>query len=498
MWSFGGLVAGLAGVLLALLLRPAAPLLLRLDGSDYLIRTDSEGAFRASIAAAVTRAAARLETDPIYLRAQEEHFALKAADLGVQVPIRGEIERARVGLTDVHVRVDENWQLALYRRLIQLPEIYTMQLQRDLERARTRSLLEQLAQQIVREPVDAALRIDAHDVVRSRPGRALSLEGSLLEIEAALARDGILLVDLEVEAVPPRVTDEQLLPVDVTQVLSTYETSFRGKAGARAVNIRRAASYLDGALLLPGEVLSFNEIVGRRVHGRGFVDAPVIINDEMEKDVGGGVCQVATTLHAAAVFGNLEVVQRRSHSRPSGYAPLGLDATVIDGKVDLRLRNPYDEPLLVHVSFPGPYKVRVELLGRSPEVQVEHAFAVTAQEPFSRRVWRREKAGMGAYEQRQKGSPGMDGVSVLRISHSDGRVERRQYRSKYYPVPEVFWVSPRGDTSALPALPEGVQSLVIDGELVQSSPSSTQADPEIPQTEVPSYHDADGSSYTGG
>ncbi len=205
---------------------------------------------------------------------------------------------------------------------------------------------------------------------------------------------------------------------------------------------------------------------------------------------GAAYCQVATTLHAAAVFGNVEVVRRRSHSRPSGYAPLGLDATVIDGKVDLQLRNPYDEPLLVHVSFPGPYLIRVELLGRSPDVRVEHAYSVTEREPFARRIWHRDEVPLGGIKQKQKGSEGMDVVSVLRIHHADGKLDQRRYFSKYYPVPEVFWVGEGTSRTALPELPQGASALVIDGEEVEGGVPQDQEE-DRPETAVPSLNEAD-------
>jgi vancomycin resistance protein YoaR len=114
----------------------------------------------------------------------------------------------------------------------------------------------------------------------------------------------------------------------------------------------------------------------------------VIVADEVEPGVGGGVCQVASTLFAAGVLGGLDVVKRRSHSRPSGYAPLGLDATVIDGEVDLQLRNPYPVPIIVHAFLPVPTRIRVEMLGTAAPGKVEHTYAVTKSEDFFRKVAR--------------------------------------------------------------------------------------------------------------
>lgn len=349
-----------------------------------------------------------------------------------------------------------------------LPTV-TVPLLPKFDEAKARVELERLARQLDREPEDAVLHLDEHRIESAVYGRRLRVESTLLRLARANA-EGVPSVEVDVQTIPPDVLDDDVAPVDVTLVLASYETSFRNKAGSRKVNIATAARYLDGVVLPPGEVLSFNQRVGRRLHGRGFVDAPVILNDELEQDVGGGVCQVATTLHAAAIFGGFEVIERRSHSRPSGYAPLGLDATVIDGKVDLKLRNPYDTPILVHAFLSGPYSVRVELLGRAPTAKIEHAYAVLGSEAFARRVWVKEELPERTFEKKQKGNPGMDVTSVVRTTHPDGRVETRRYASKYYPVPEVFWVGQGLSPSALPPLPEGAKALVFQGEEVPLGP----------------------------
>src|SRR5690606_10983287 len=155
------------------------------------------------------------------------------------------------------------------------------------------------------------------------------------------------------------------------------------------------------------------------------------------------------------VYGLLEVEERRSHSRPSGYAPLGLDATVIDGMVDLKLRNPYQTALMVHAYLPSRYTVRVELLGRDPPGEVTHAYAVTEKYDFVRRVASKPFLEPGEHRRRQKGTPGYDVVSIVKIAYADGKVGRHTYRSKYYPVPEVYWIAEGSDPSELPELPEG-------------------------------------------
>lgn len=461
---------------------PAPAPVLEIDGYQYFVPEGHSA--EASVRSAIALRERQLLSAPFYLRADETILAGSAADFGYHLNREAHVARALQGVKQVSITPGDHFGVWALRRLKSERAVYSLELDFELDEATAVERLRAVATEFDQHPTDAQLLISEHKVVPSAPGRRLLTDATVVRLKAQRPGTDSLLEPV-VERIRPRVTEDDLAPVDVTRVLAHYETSFRGKAGPRAVNIRAAAKYLDGAMILPGEVLSFNEQVGRRIHGRGFVDAPVILNDELELDVGGGVCQVATTLHAAAVYGNMDIVQRRSHSRPSGYAPLGLDATVIDGKVDLRIRNPFDEPILVHVSFPSTYVIRVELLGRDPDAHVEHAYSVTHVEPFARRVWRREEAPLGGFELKQKGSQGMDVVSVVKVKHDDGTVARRTYRSKYYPVPEVFWI---GDGASPGTLPQGeAVGLVIDGEEMEP------AQQEERQDDVPSLRSADGS-----
>ncbi len=396
----------------------------------------------------LSQRAAQFAAREVFLSAGDEEVPVSFCELGLSL----DLTAAKRHIVEATPADDAGRQLRRLlgpaRELLEVPVPTAF----DATLARTR--LEALAPALARDAVDARLDVAAHQVIHDRAGRRLDVDASLETIRSA-SLEAPLRVPLSFQQVPARVRREDLPPVDVSRVLSSYETSFRRKAGARAINIKRAAELLDGTIIAPGETLSFNATVGRRTHARGFVDAPVIVRDEMERGVGGGVCQVATTLHAAAVFGNLAIRQRRSHSRPSGYAPLGLDATVLDGKVDLRLGNPYEHALMVHAYLPSRYVIRVELLGADAPGRVEHHYTVLERHDYYRRIVRKEDLSPGAIERAQKGSYGYETLSRVVLHRPDGSVTRHRYRSKYYPVPEVFWVAPGVPYDELPPLPDG-------------------------------------------
>lgn len=151
--------------------------------------------------------------------------------------------------------------------------------------------------------------------------------------------------DLPVKAEKPRITAEQLNLI--TDVVSEFKTNFNRGQINRSSNIRLAASKLNGVILLPGEVLSYNETVGKRTVANGFKLAGVYANGRHDVGIGGGICQVSTTLYNAALLANLEIVQRSNHSMPVPYVPFGRDATVDYASIDLKFRNSSATPIAV-------------------------------------------------------------------------------------------------------------------------------------------------------
>lgn len=131
-------------------------------------------------------------------------------------------------------------------------------------------------------------------------------------------------------------------------LVGRYVTVFSRKKN-RTINVKLAAQALDGILLVPGADFSYNELVGERSEARGYREAPVIEQGQMVEGLGGGACQVSSTVHAAALFGGLEIVERYNHSLPSSYIGMGLDAVVAYPLLDLRIKNNLDRPVVLRV-----------------------------------------------------------------------------------------------------------------------------------------------------
>jgi vancomycin resistance protein YoaR len=150
---------------------------------------------------------------------------------------------------------------------------------------------------------------------------------------------------------PKKVPDEDLKTIKTVE--GSYTTKFNPGDRQRTANIRLAARIIDGMVLMPGERFSFNRRVGRRTSSGGFQKAGVFVNGRKDYDIGGGICQVSTTLYNAALLADLKVVSRSSHSRPVPYVPLGRDAAVSFPNPDLIIENNQPLPIAFSASVAG-------------------------------------------------------------------------------------------------------------------------------------------------
>jgi vancomycin resistance protein YoaR len=203
--------------------------------------------------------------------------------------------------------------------------------------------------------------------------------------------------------------------------IAGYATRLEGRTPNQRHNARLAATSLDGSVIAPGAVFSFNRVVRSWSADEGYRKAPVSYNGELVPAFGGGVCQTSTTLYDAALLAGLTVVERHHHVFAPHYVPPGCDAAVAYPSIDLRLRNPYPYPLRIRASADGDQLV-VRVLGRRlPNASI----AVVPQvldvyRPA--RITLVDSAHLGAR------NPGMVGFRVItwRVLHRAGQPDRRE------------------------------------------------------------------------
>ncbi len=312
------------------------------------------------------------------------------------------------------------------------------------------------------------LDLEARKVVPAQRGTALLPYDSLSSVALGLAA-GADDIELAVALAPP-VEDplgELADALDLGVVLGSFSTPYAMDAahGDRTSNLKVGAAALDGHVLLPGETFSFNDVVGDRGAENGYRWAPGISGGQIIDVLGGGICQVASTMFGASYFAGLEVVRARPHSRPSSYVDMGLDATVVWDSVDLMLRNPYEFPVVIHMTV-SQGQVHAEILGPQRPYQVAFERTLKDTMPYET-VYRSDpKLQTGAQVVVQRGMRGFK-LERVRKFYRGGEVAREEsWELSYPPTREIIRVgnNPTGelpDKKQLPALRDPVASMRI-------------------------------------
>jgi vancomycin resistance protein YoaR len=285
--------------------------------------------------------------------------------------------------------------------------------------------------------LDARYDFRNRELSPDKPGRRVDAWATLARVDDAFAR-GEGSVTAVVEAVSAHRTGAQLAGVSTDAVLGWFETKYARdlKHAARSYNLALAASKLDGTVLLPGETFDFNTVVGPRNEANGYKVAPVIAQGELVDGIGGGTCQVAGTLHAAAFFAGLDIPDRRPHTRPSFYIKMGLDAAVAYPTISLKLANPMPFPVVLHETVEGGL-VRAEILGPRRTRDVTFGRRIDEVVQFPERDVEDATLPRGARELRQRGIPGFK-VTRWRIVR-DGPFAVREHHQDFYPPTSQIW-----------------------------------------------------------
>jgi vancomycin resistance protein YoaR len=215
--------------------------------------------------------------------------------------------------------------------------------------------LNAIAADVKQDPQNAVIGWDGKLVVRqsAKNGQRLNIEETLNRINAW--NGDARAIALPVEVTKPRIPDD-VSTLGITTRIARGVSNFSGSDAARAKNIAVASGYLDDTVVAPGEVFSFLDAIGEISTARGYKDGYVILAEQTVPGIGGGVCQVATTMFRAAMYSGLPIEERNPHAYIVGYYqqggyPLGLDAAVFSPGVDLKFRNETDKYMLIKTAI---------------------------------------------------------------------------------------------------------------------------------------------------
>ena len=223
-----------------------------------------------------------------------------------------------------------------------------------------RVIVEQMVRSRMRPPVLASLDKVTGEIVPHEDGVYFDVDTIVNEVVTAPAHTRLSLNGIPVV---PLFRTEHL--VQLTKNLGDFSTPLIGSPD-RVHNIRLSLEAINNTIVMPGEVFSFNGVVGERTPERGYRNAPIILGEAVVPGVGGGVCQTSTTLYNAVRLAGLEIVERRIHSIAPSYIKHGMDAAVAWPYTDFKFRNDSDWPVIVKAEV-QKWRVRVWILGREGE-----------------------------------------------------------------------------------------------------------------------------------
>ncbi len=347
---------------------------------------------------------------------------------------------------------------------------YTQELPEPIDLAEYRKTL-------CAEPVDAYYDADNHTIVEDVPGLSFDLEDAQAKVDQAGYGKTITVKLKEVPAaLSAEELDQQMFGVKL-ESRSSYYWSWQTN---RTENLRLACEGINGTIINPGEIFSFNEVLGERTAEKGYLSAPVF-GGEGNMAEGGGICQVASTIFYTVLYLDLETVQRVPHSYSVDYVPLGMDAAIYwDEGQDYQFRNTRENPIRIEANIDDGH-VNISFWG----VKENDNYVVMTYEIFE--SWDSPDEELvnanrpaGTRELIQYASKGMKVNAFQSVFNGDHQlIKTERYYSYYYSRPRIYEVSPDMATGApVPGTSDGTNTGGSGGTAVPSTPAA----PDEPDT----------------
>ncbi|AGL02079.1 VanW family protein [Desulfoscipio gibsoniae] len=419
----------------------------------------------------------KLANTPVVLKHADNTWTMEAGSLGIALDVEKTLQKAvALGHTGSIINQwREQRQVKHEGRHIE-PE---MSVDRGVLEKKTVAE----AGDIIVEPVNAGFRITPADQVEIVPAQSgTSIDFDALEREVselmkdAAGKEGdsnddeVGVVELPLLTIQPQRTTEDIEAMQINGRIARYATQFDAGQAGRTYNIKVAAAALDGVLLAPGEDFSFNRVVGPRSSEAGYKNANVIVNNELVQGLGGGVCQVSSTLYNAVLLADLKIAERNNHTLPVAYVPMGQDATVVYGAIDFRFVNNQENYIYISSLVEGNTLI-IKIYGNvetAPRVEV----ASWVTETIKQQIIYEKDPNLATGEQvvKQKGNNGFKVNTVRYVWKNGEKVTEQLPVSYYHPVNRIVAVGTGQVKPSVVVPPDSAVTPVNPGETDEPSP----------------------------
>lgn len=324
--------------------------------------------------------------------------------------------------------------------------------------------------EICGDPVDASYKVENRQLVMidEKPGIQFDPKAAQKIIDETEGN----IISIPITTTPASITAAQLRATLFNDRLSTYSSKYNAGDTARSHNVSLASQKINEVVLAPGDIFSYNDTVGPRTAERGFRTANVYVGNKVEPGLGGGICQVSSTLFNAAVLADLRITQRSNHSLPVSYVPLGRDATVSYGSIDFRFANNTSAPIKIVASASGGINA-ISIYGtkddktKTIEIQTENTGTTQY------KLVQKEDPTLptGTVKVEQAGSNGSS-YNTYKITKQNGSVVKKELLTKSTYVPsdriEIIGTAPAEETPS-----EEAAATDVPADVAEAAPKET-------------------------
>lgn len=276
---------------------------------------------------------------------------------------------------------------------------------------------------------EARVQLEGGTIIRTTEQAGVELDEKGFAELAGRALAGETNLELPLIEAKKRIPDAEL--EKIRESMSEFSTTFSEGKVARSANIKLAAERLNGLILMPGEKFSFNGTLGQRTTAKGYKVAGVYVSGRHDFDVGGGICQVSTTLYNAALMADLKIGTRSPHSLPVPYVPLGRDAAVSFPNPDLQIVNNQNFPIAIASRY-EPGRLHFSILGQNQGIEVKFEQRNATSWGTGEKIVHDGTLAYGVRKVVDRGGSGRK-IETIRIVYKDGKeIERQSLGNSVY------------------------------------------------------------------
>jgi len=360
---------------------------------------------------------------------------MRVSDTGLQVDTDNIVQAAwSVGRTGSYL---QQWQ----ERKAAAQDGREIPFEVNFSQDKVRNILNDITREVRVPPRDARLIVtpqETVEIVQGTNGIEIDFEGAFSQLEPIFRDDLEPEISVNLVEVSPSQTTEEVKNLRINGLLAQFTTSFNAENTNRSENVRVAAMALNGIMIKQDEAFSFNDVVGPRSQEAGYKNAKIILNNEFIDGLGGGVCQVSSTLYNVLLRAGIEVKERHNHSLVVTYVPMGQDAAVAYGAKDLKFTNNLPCAIIIKTLMTRN-TVTFKIFGDSSlKKNIRIVNSTIKEYPFKIVYKNDPNLSKGQQVVANNGQNGYRVVSKMLVYEGGALVESKQLPSSYYkPLDQV-------------------------------------------------------------